>query len=91
MTCNASTVARLGEFASAGRVTARAGTVRVSDSDPIYYHVRSEPRIHHLALEVTVNGREADDAASAPSIPVGAVGSTSSTPSPTPATTSSTT
>ena len=72
MTCNATTVARLGEFASAGRVTARAGNPKVRDSDPIYYHVRSEPRIHNLALEVTVNGSDADDAASAPSIPVGA-------------------
>ncbi len=43
-----------------GRVTARAGTVVVRDSDPIYYHVREEPRIHHLALVVTVNGRDAD-------------------------------
>jgi hypothetical protein len=71
MTCNASTVARLGEFASAGRVAADSGTGTVTDADPIYYHVRSEPRIHNLALEVTVNGRDADDAASAPSIPVG--------------------
>jgi hypothetical protein len=61
MTCTASTVGQLGEFASAGRVTARAGAAPVGDSDPIYYHVRSEPRIHHLAVEVTVNGREADD------------------------------
>ena len=44
----------------------------MTDSDPIYYHVREEPRIHNLALEVAVNGRDADDAASAPSIPVGA-------------------
>lgn len=71
MTCTASTVARLGQFSSAGRVTARAGTVAVRDSDPIHYHVREEPRIHRLALEVTVNGREADDAASAPLVPVG--------------------
>ena len=71
MTCRASAVARLGEFVSAGRVTAMAGSVTVSDSDPIYYHVRQQPRIHHLALEVTVDGRDADDAASAPSIPVG--------------------
>jgi hypothetical protein len=71
MTCNASTVARLGEFASAGRVTADTATGPVSDSDPIYYHVRTEPRIHNLALEVTVNGRDADDASSGPSIPVG--------------------
>ena len=71
MTCNATTVARLGEFTSAGRVAAESGTATVSDSDPIYYHVRSEPRIHNLAVEVTVNGRDADDAASAPGIPVG--------------------
>ena len=71
MTCDASAVARLGQFSSVGRVTARAGTVVVGDSDPIHYHVREEPRIHHLAVEVTVNGREADDAASAPPIPVG--------------------
>jgi len=71
MTCNGSTVARLGNFASAGRVTADSASGPVTDSDPIYYHVRSEPRIHNLALEVTVNGRDADDAASAPSIPVG--------------------
>jgi hypothetical protein len=71
MTCNASTIARLGEFASTGRVTADSAAGSVSDSDPIYYHVRTEPRIHNLALEVAVNGRDADDAASAPSIPVG--------------------
>jgi hypothetical protein len=52
-------------------VAAEAATSTVSDSDPIYYHVRSEPRIHNLAVEVTVNGRDADDAASAPGIPVG--------------------
>jgi hypothetical protein len=61
MACTASTVAQLGEFASAGRVTARAGATPASDSDPIHYHVRSEPRIHNLVVEVTVNGREADD------------------------------
>lgn len=71
MTCNATTVARLGEFASAGRVAADSTDGPVTDSDPIYYHVRSEPRIHNLALEVTVNGRDADDPASAPSIPAG--------------------
>ena len=71
MACRASAVARLGEFVSAGRVTAMAGSVTVGDSDPIYYHVRQQPRIHPLALEVTVNERDADDAASAPSIPVG--------------------
>jgi hypothetical protein len=71
MTCNATTVARLGEFASAGRVVAESALGAVSASDPIYYHVRNEPRIHNLALEVAVNGRDADDAASGPSIPVG--------------------
>lgn len=71
MTCNASVVARLGEFASAGRVAAESATATVTDSDPIYYHVRTEPRLHNLALEVTVNGRDADDAASGPSVPVG--------------------
>jgi hypothetical protein len=71
MTCNGSTTARLGEFASAGRVTADSASGSVSDSDPIYYHVRTEPRLHNLALEVAVNGRDADDAASAPSIVVG--------------------
>ena len=58
MACTASALAELGEFASTGRVTARAGTARVGDSDPIYYHVRNESRIHHLAVEVTVNGRD---------------------------------
>jgi len=72
MTCHAETVARLGEFASEARVSARAGTVVLRASDPIYYHVRGQPRIHHLDLEVTVNGAEADTAASGPGIPVGA-------------------
>jgi hypothetical protein len=71
LTCTATTVARLGQFASAGRVTAESAAGQMTASDPIYYHVRSEPRIHNLALEVTVNGRDADDAASAPSIAVG--------------------
>jgi hypothetical protein len=70
MTCDASAVARLGEFSSVGQVTARAGTVVVGDSDPIYYHVREEPRIHHLALAVTVNGRDTDSPPG-PSIAVG--------------------
>jgi large repetitive protein len=60
MACTASTVAQLGEFASGGRVTARAAATPVGDSDPVYYHVRSEPRIHNLAVEVRVNGRQAD-------------------------------
>jgi hypothetical protein len=72
MVCNASRVATLGQFASAGRVTASAAGVTVTDSDPIYYHIRTEPRINNLALEVAANGRDADDAASAPSVPVGA-------------------
>jgi hypothetical protein len=71
MTCNASTVARLGQFASAGRVTAVSPIGTVADGDPIYYHVREEPRIHNLALEVTVNGNDADNSASGPTIPVG--------------------
>ncbi len=70
MTCTASTVAQLGGFSSIARVTARSGATVVSDSDPIYYHVRSEPRIHHLTVEVTVNGWEADDP-TGPSIAVG--------------------
>jgi uncharacterized repeat protein (TIGR01451 family) len=61
MTCDASAVARLGEFSSQGRVTARAGAAVLRDSDPIYYHVREEPRIHHLALAVTVDGRATDN------------------------------
>lgn len=72
MTCRAETTARLGEFASEARVSARAGTVVLRAFDPIYYHVRNQPRIHHLDLEVTVNGAQADTAASAPAIPVGA-------------------
>jgi len=71
MTCNGSTIARLGEFASAGRVPADSAAGPVADSDPIYYHVRTEPRIHNLALEVAVNGRDADEPASGPGIPVG--------------------
>jgi hypothetical protein len=63
--------ARLGEFASAGRVTAQAAGGMVADADPIHYHVREEPRIHHLALRVKVNGKDADAAASGPNIPVG--------------------
>jgi uncharacterized repeat protein (TIGR01451 family) len=70
MACAASTVAQLGEFASTARVTARSGSTVSADSDPIYYHVRHEPRIHHLAVEVTVNGRAADDP-TGPNIPIG--------------------
>ncbi|MBM3696119.1 MAG: hypothetical protein FJW79_09340, partial [Actinobacteria bacterium] len=71
MICNATTVARLGEFASAGRVTAESALGPVAASDPVYYHVRNEPRLHGLVLEVSVNGRDADDPASGPRIPVG--------------------
>lgn len=71
MTCGATTVARLGQFESAGRVTAYWAGGRVTGSDPIYYHVREEPRLHHLDLEVSVNGADADDPGSGPSIPVG--------------------
>jgi hypothetical protein len=70
MTCTATTVAELGEFSSVARVAGRAGGTPVSATDPIYYHVRPEPRINHLDLEVTVNGREADTPAG-PSLPVG--------------------
>jgi hypothetical protein len=70
MTCTGSVVASLGRFHSTARVTARAGTAVARDSDPIYYHVREEPRLHKLTLEVTVNGRDADDPPG-PSIAVG--------------------
>lgn len=70
LTCTGSIVASLGEFSSTGRVTARAGAVVVRDSDPIYYHVRAEPRLHQLALAVTVNGRDTNSPAG-PSIAVG--------------------
>jgi len=70
VTCTGSVVASLGEFASIGRVTARAGAAVVRDSDPIHYHVREEPRIHHLALVVTVNGRDISSPPG-PSIAVG--------------------
>ncbi|MBM3696120.1 MAG: hypothetical protein FJW79_09345 [Actinobacteria bacterium] len=70
MTCRATTVARLGEFASSGRVTASAVTGAVTDADPVYYHVREEPRVHQLAFEVTVKGKDAD-APPGPNIPAG--------------------
>jgi uncharacterized repeat protein (TIGR01451 family) len=70
MICTASAVAELGEFASTGRVTARAGEAVVRDSDPVYYHVRLAPRVNRLTVEVSVNGREADDP-TGPSLPVG--------------------
>jgi hypothetical protein len=70
MVCRASVVARLGEFGATARVTARSGAVVVGDSDPVYYHVRPELRIHHLDLEVMVNQLAADDP-TGPRLPVG--------------------
>ena len=70
MTCTAEETAEIGYFSSQGRISARAGAQTFTDSDPLYWHIRQEPRLHGMVLEVSVNGHDADDP-TGPLVPVG--------------------
>ncbi|MBU1226861.1 MAG: hypothetical protein KJ698_06605, partial [Actinobacteria bacterium] len=62
MTCTDDDITRWGNHGAVGTVRADAAGTAISDTDPVYWHTRDQPRIHDLRLEVSVNNNPADTA-----------------------------
>jgi hypothetical protein len=60
MTCSIVEAMDWGNYSTMGRVSAFAGPVEATDTDPTWWHVRIAERISIIDIEVSVEGHDAD-------------------------------